>query len=374
VTLAAPRINRRTAIVGGLAAALAAPAAAQRLTPAEQKIDPRPQPAGSLAARTVAAMPGYVPAGDIAGAIRLWGHGNRKLPWMHYLVDQWAEAFARFHPGVTLDYQLYGTSSGIPALYNGLGDIALLGEEILPDAARAFERVKGYAPTGIELMTGSMDIRNFDYAQMVFVHRDNPLARISLVELDGVLGTEHRRGPRNIRRWGELGLTGQWADRPINPYSWDIDDSFGFYLQNAVLLGSHRWNSALRGFAHINNPDGTIYDHGQQILDALARDPLGLAVSNIRYASPPVKALPLGASAAGPFVMASERTLIDQSYPLARTLPAVIDRPPDGRIDPKVRAFLRFVLSREGQEAVNRDGRYLPLSAEMAARQRRVLG
>lgn len=363
----------RRAFVSGVAAALALPVQAQRLTPAVQRIDPRPQVPGSVAARTAARFPRYRPELQVTGAIRLWGHGNRKLPWMHFLVDQWADDFRRFQPDAQLDVQLWGTSSGIPALYNGLGDIALLGEEILPDAARAFERVKGYAPTGVELMTGSVDIRNFDYAQMVFVHRDNPLTRISLTELDAILGTEHRRGVRNVRRWGELGLAGAWKSRTIQPYSWAIDDSFGFYLQNAVLLGSHRWNPALRGYAHINNPDGTIYDHGQQVLDALAGDPGGIAVSNIRYAGPEVKPLPLAHTPAGPFVAVTEASLIDRSYPLARTLPAVIDRPPDGRIAPQVREFLSYVLSREGQEAVNRDGRYLPLSPEFAAQQRRVL-
>ncbi|PKB19031.1 phosphate transport system substrate-binding protein [Novosphingobium kunmingense] len=366
-------LARRSFIAAGLAA-FAAPVRGQRLTPAVQTIEPRPQPAGSVAARAAAAMPRYRPQERITGAIRLWGHGNRKLPWMHYLVDKWAEGFQQFHSQARLVRALYGTSSGIPALYNGLGDIALLGEEILPDAARAFERVKGYAPTGIELMTGSVDIRNFDYAQMVFVHRTNPLVRISLVELDAILGTEHRRGTRNIRRWAELGLTGEWAGREIQPYSWAIDDSFGFYLRNAVLLGSHRWNPRLKGYAHINNPDGTIYDHGQQVLDALALDPAGIAVSNIRYAGPDVKPLALAHTPAGPFVSVSEATLIDQSYPLARTLPAVIDRRPDGRVAPPAREFLRFVLSREGQEAINSDGRYLPLSPPFAARQRRILG
>lgn len=363
----------RRSFIGGAIAAVATSAGAQRLTPAIQKIDPRPQKPGSVAYRVVEQFPRYVPREQVTGPIRLWGHGNRKLPWMHYLVDQWADDFTKFHPGATLDYHLYGTSSGIPALFNGLGDIAMLGEEILPDAAMSFERIKGYAPTGVELMTGSVDIRNFDYAQMGFVHRDNPLTKISLVELDAILGTEHRRGTRNIRHWGELGLKGVWANRAINPYSWAIDDSFGFYIRNAVLLGSHRYNPNLREFAHINNADGTIYDHGQQILDALAKDPHGIAVSNIRYAGPDVKPLALAHTPAGPFVTVSEATLIDASYPLTRTLPAVIDRPPDGRIAAPVREFLSYILSREGQEAINRDGRYLPLSPVTAAVQRRIL-
>lgn len=354
-------------------AAWALPAFAQRLTPAVQKIEPRPQPPDSVAARAAAAMPPYCPNEPVSATVRLWGHGNRKLPWMHYLIDQWAEDFRRFQPGVEIVNHLYGTSSGIPALYNGLGEIAMLGEEILPEAARAFERMKGYAPTGVQLMTGSVDIRNFDYAQMVFVHKDNPLRRISLTELDAVLGTEHRRGDRNIRSWGELGLKGEWANRRIQPYSWAIDDSFGFYLQNAVMMGSHRWNPALMGYKHIIYPDGSIYDHGQQVLDALANDRAGIAVSNIRYAGPNVRALALSHRRGGPYVEVSDQTLIDQTYPLTRTLPAVIDMPPDGRVEPAVREFLLYILSREGQEAVNRDGRYLPLSPEAAAGQRRIL-
>jgi phosphate transport system substrate-binding protein len=370
-------VIERRAFLAGAAAALALPARAQgaapRLTPAEQRVDPRPALPGSIEARTAAAMPPYRPEQSAEGVIRLWGHGSRKLPWMRNLVQLWSDGFAHFHPAARIDYAMWGTSSGIPALFNGLGDVAILGEEILPEAAKAFERFKGYPPTGVQLMTGSLDIRNFDYAQQVFVHRDNPLTRITLAELDGILGTEHRRGSRNIRRWGEMGLAGAWAGRPVAPYSWAIDDSFGAYLQGAVLEGSHRWNPALREFAHIIYPDGSIYDHGQQILDALANDPAGIAVSNIRYAGPLVKPLPLAGTASGPFEQASKASLIDRSYPLARTLPAVIDMPPDGRILPAAREFLNYILGREGQQDVTRDGRYLPLSVALAEAQRRVL-
>jgi phosphate transport system substrate-binding protein len=292
---------------------------------------------------------------------------------MRNLVDLWEAGFRKFHPCASIDYRMYGTSSGIPALFTGIGDIAILGEEILPKAAAAFEAFKGYPPLGVEIATGSLDVRNFDYAQMVFVHRSNPLDRLTLTQLDGILGAEHRRGPRNIRTWGELGLGGKWRGRTITPYSWAIDDSFGFYLQQAVLGGSHRWNCALREFVHILEPDGSIYDHGQQILDALARDPFGIAVSNVRYAGPGVKSLALARDLRGPFVRASQQSLIQQSYPLARTIPAVMDRPPGKKLKPKCREFLHYLLSREGQEMVNRDGRYLPLSPDLLRRQLRDL-
>jgi phosphate transport system substrate-binding protein len=370
------RPGRRSFIASAGAASLAllpAVAWAQRLTPADQRIDPKPVAPESLEARLVATLPQYVPEQSVSGTISIWGHGNIKLPWMHHLVELWETGFKAFHPRIVTDYQMHGTSSGIPALFTGAGDIAILGEEILPKAAAAFEKFKGYLPHGIEIATGSFDVRNFDYAQMVFVHRDNPLARMSLAELDGILGAEHRRGDRNIRTWGALGLGGQWAKRPITPYSWAIDDSFGFFLQQFVMEGSHRWNCDLREFVHIYQPDGAIYDHGQQILDALARDCSGIAISNIRYARPDVKPLALARDAGSASVHASKASLIDGSYPLARTIPAVVDRPPGLPIEPKVREFLRYLLSRNGQEMINRDGRYLPLSPALIAEQLRNL-
>jgi phosphate transport system substrate-binding protein len=320
----------------------------------------------AYASAVAASFPVYRAAEPVSGLIRLWGHGNVKLPWMMNLVHRWESGFQRFQPGIKIRYEMHGTSSAVPSLYTGVGDIAILGEEILPEAVGAFERAKHYPPTVIPLLTGSLSVRNFDYAQMFFVHRDNPLTHVSLQQLDGVFGAEHRRGDRVLRHWGDLGLTDDWAGRTITPYGWRIDDSFGIFLEGALLEGSHRWNNGLHEYAHIPRPDGSIYDHGQQILDALAKDRSGIAVSNIRYAGPAVKALAVGATAAGPFVAASVSSLIDQTYPLTRLIPAVVDCAPGVPLDPKVREFLSYILSRQGQESIVSDGRYLPLAKRTA--------
>jgi phosphate transport system substrate-binding protein len=327
----------------------------------------------SYESRVAAQFPAYVPQQMVSGTIRVSGHGSASNPWMRQLLTAWEKDFQRFQPGVKLEYRMYGTSSAIPALFNGTADVAILGEEIDPAAVRTFERVKHHAPLGVNLFTGSVDIRNMDYAQMFFVNKENPLAKLSLTELDGIFGEEHRRGGTNIRTWGQLGLTGEWAEKRINPYGWQIDDSFGTFLQQYLMQGSHRWNCDLHEYAHITRPDKTIYDHGQQILDALAKDKYGIAVSNIRYVGPNVKALAIGVTPAGPFYDVSKQTLIDQTYPLSRLIPAVVDREPGMPVDPKVKEFLRYLLSREGQEVVVRDGRYLPLSPAAAEREMRKL-
>ena len=323
--------------------------------------------------RVVASFPHYVPQQQVSGVIRISGHGSAKIAWMRPLISMWEQGFQQFQPGIKLEYKMFGTSSAIPALWTGTADIALLGEEIDPVAVRTFERVKHYPPLGINVLTGSVDLRNIDYAQMIFVNSNNPLAHISMVELDGIFGEEHRRGTTNIRTWGQLGLKGEWASKPIAPYSWRIDDSFGIFLEAYLLEGSHRWNCALHEFSHIYSPDGTVYDHGQQILDALAKDRYGIAVSNIRYAGPNVKALAIGMTPAGPFIPVNKQTLIDQTYPLSRVIPAVIDRTPGMPVDPKIKEFLRYLLSREGQQVVLQDGKYLPLSASAAQKEVRKL-
>jgi phosphate transport system substrate-binding protein len=130
----------------------------------------------------------------------------------------------------------------------------------------------------------------------------------------------------------------------------------------------------MKQYAHIHRADGTIYDSGQQILDDLANDPYGIALSNVRYLKDnSVKSLALARTAAGPYYAATKDTLIDRQYPLGRIIPAEIDRAPGQPVDPKVKEFLLYILSREGQEDIVRNGKYLPMQPEAARREREKL-
>lgn len=309
-------------------------------------------------------MPAYQPREKVSGTISLWGHGSTKIDFMRRLVTRWQEGFARYQPDVKFDYRMYGTASAIGALYSDSGDLALMGEEIWPYAAAAYQRVKGYPVASVEIATGSLDVRNFDYAQMFFVHKDNPISRMTLTQIDAIFGAEHRRGaPKNFRVWGDLGLTGDWASRPITLYGWSLDNDFWTYLQDAVFQGSHRFNNDLHEYRHISRPDGTIYDNGQQALEALAKDPNGIAIANLRYANPQVKALPIAEKEGAPYFEASKENLILRRYPVTRIIPAAFNRPPGQPVDPKVKEFLRYILSRDGQKDILDDGEYLPLNA-----------
>jgi phosphate transport system substrate-binding protein len=311
----------------------------------------------------------YEAARSLAGTLRVWGPAS-----MSAITKYWAEGFQRLQPGVKVEFQLLGSDTAIPGLYSGAADIALLGRENNITDDNGFSRPMGYPPVRFELTTGSLDVPGKTPALVVFVHRDNPLNQLTLAQLDAIFGHEHRRGLPNIRTWGELGLTGEWAAQPIRLYGYDLRTGTGLYFLKAVLGNSRKLNwDGLREFKDIRRPDGSVYRAGQQSIDALRRDRYGMAVSCLCFADPEVRDLALAAEAGGPFVRATRDNLVSRRYPLTRTTYAFVDQPPGNGMDPRAREFLRYIYSREGQADIGREGEYLPLKGDVLQAQRRLL-
>ena len=320
----------------------------------------------------------YRPEQRVSGVLRLWGHGSPETDFMGKLVRSWQEGFQRYQTGIEFDNRMFGTASAIGALYADAGDVAILGREIRPFEVSAFERVKGYPPLGVDIAIGSLDVRNFDFALVLFVHKDNPISRLTLAQLAGIFGCDHPQGTSNIRTWGALGSTGEWADRPIHVYGSRISGGFAVFFQDVVMQGSGRWNPEMKELFDVRQANGSLLDSGQQVLDALEHDRDGIGVSSLHYTNPGVKPLALaakesGAGGADPGSEATRDNLIERTYPLTRVIPAFVNRAPGKPLDPKVKEFLRYILSRDGQQDIVRDGRYLPLSADAAREQLRKL-
>ena len=253
---------------------------------------------------------------ELTGVIRIAGN-----PELAGRVSQWAEAFQRQHPAVRVETHL----------------------------------------------TGSLDCPGRSPALGVFVHRDNPLRSLTLAQLEAVFGTEHRRSAGNLRTWGELGLGGEWADRPISLYAPDAMSGTGRFFRHAVLGDSRMMNwEALTEFSDAAESANS-HDAGSQIRAALARDRFGMAVAPFDLSDDRVRPLGLAVEANSVPVQASRATLISREYPLTRAVIACCNRPTGAPLDPMVREFLKFVLSAEGQK--EQGDRYLPLSSRDAARQ-----
>ncbi len=341
--------------------------------------------------------PPYHPARAVSGTLRIWGHGayDRKRDFIGALVRAWERGFQRYQPGVRFENHLVGTAAAIGSLYTGRGDLALMGREIWPPEIAAFKEVFGYPPTGLDVVTGSLDVRNRDYALVVFVHKGNPIKGLTLGELRAVFAAPDTPGAREARTWGDLGLGGPWADRPIHLYGLPISRGFARFFEQRVFDGGEIWRPSLREFADLKGSRGGATDGrharvaragrspprtalrsrialqgGQRMLDAMAADPDSIGYAGLLYHNSEVRPVALAAHAGDPYIEPARETVMDHSYPLTRRVTMFFNRRPGKPVDPKLREFLRYVLSRQGQQAVLRDGRgYLPILAPAAARQ-----
>jgi phosphate transport system substrate-binding protein len=321
---------------------------------------------GSSHARDETSIPGYRPEQTVSGTIRIWGDEH-----MADVTKYWAEGFRKFHPQIKFETRLVGSGAAMPGIYHNVADLALLGRESdITDDNGFFKSVGGYNPLRLELMGGSLDVPGKSSAHVIFAHKDNPLSKLTVAQLDAIFGHEHRRGLNNIRTWGELGLTGEWKDQAIKLYGYDIESEDGLYFMRTVLADSRKLNwDNLREFTDIRNPDGSLLESGQQIIDALQKDRYGLAVSNMRYANSRVKAIAIAECESAPYYHADEKSLISRKYPLARKTYAFLNRRPGESLDPRIKEFLRYALSFQGQRDVVRDHGYLPLGSEVLSEQ-----
>ncbi|HOG29039.1 MAG TPA: substrate-binding domain-containing protein [Vicinamibacterales bacterium] len=301
------------------------------------------------------------------GVVRVWGHAQARN-----LVRRWAASFETAHPGVRIDARLTGSDIGFAGLYTGQADIALVGREATDSETKAFEWVFRYKPASVQVMTGSLDRAGRSPAIVVFVHRHNPLERLSLAQLAAIFG--HGEGPLGaIRTWGQLGLTGTWADAPIRLYAPMAESGTGRAFRARVLGGSTKMNwDHLREFAdEVSQPDG-IDTSGARIAAALASDRYGLALSNLGSARPELKPIALASAGDGEYCHATRVNVIDRRYPLARSIYAYVNQRPGVALAPSVRLFLKHILSDHGQAVVSDYG-YLRLNARILAEQRRLV-
>jgi phosphate transport system substrate-binding protein len=311
----------------------------------------------------------YHTSQSVSGTIRISGD-----EFMSAVTKNWADEFRKHHPEVRFEIKLMGTATAMPAIYTNQADLALLGRENNTTDDNGFLHVLHYPPLRFELMTGSLDVPGKSYALAIFVHKDNPLSKLTMAQLDAIFGCEHRNGLDNIRTWGQLGLIGEWKDKPINLYSYDAETGTGLFFLHAALADSRKMNwKNLKEFKDIKSPNGSTYEGGQQIIDALQRDRFGLAVSSLRYANAQVRTVAIAAKDGGPYYLATKENLITRQYPLTRVTYAFINQPPGKPFDPKVKEFLRFVFGPEGQADILKDDGYLPLSQEAILQQLKKL-
>jgi phosphate transport system substrate-binding protein len=328
-------------------------------------------------------IPAYKPEQPVSGTIREWGsnyfeHGS--------LGKLWEEGFKKYHPEVKFEHHLETTGAAIPALTFGMADVAP-GRHITSNESLLFQRYHNSLPLEIPVVTGSLNVPGWSYAIGIFVNKDNPLAKLSVEQLDGIFGAERdgafqnltwntkvARGPeKNIRTWGQLGLTGEWADKPINVHGYNLRYNIPRTFERHVFQDGSKWNEKLHEYTNYKNTDGSTELEAKQVQDAVSKDRYSIGYSSVAYQTPQTKAIAVAPRGGGEYVELNLKTLQNRTYPLIDEVYFYLNRAGGKPLDPKVKEFMRYILSREGQEAVEKDGKYLPLTAEVAREQLKKL-
>jgi phosphate transport system substrate-binding protein len=259
--------------------------------------------------------------------------------------------------------------------------------------------------------TGGYNMRGTLFAWAVFVNKDNPLAQLSIDQLDGIFGSDRSggweigskadnnllftaqwaRGPeQNIRTWGQLGLSGDWANKEIRTHGY-IAPGFAVSFQRMVMHWSDKWNPNYQQYVEwkeaTNDRNGEAV-RSQRMYERVSQDKYAIGWGALMHVQgtcvnpdntkcpgyPNLKVLAVSTKPGGPYVALTADNVANRSYPLTRDAYIYVDKAPGRALDPKVREFLRFVLSREGQQIIQSHGTYTPLPADYVRTQLQKLG
>lgn len=291
------------------------------------------------------ALPPYEPVAGLSGKITSIGASTTTN-----LVARVTAEFRRMYPNVEMKITASLTRIGPSALIENRADIVPMSRPLAPEEVRAFVAEYGYPPTEIRVAADALAI---------YVEKRNPLVGLMLDQLDGVFSRTQHSGRNWIETWGQLGLTGEWTERPITLYGYSPEDGAHEIFQQRVLHGEPlRMSVRLEG-------------SGSSIVQGIAADPKAIGYASIFFACKRVRAVPV-AGIDGHFYEPTAENVHEHRYPLSRFLYICVNKPPRRTLSGPAAEFLRFVLSREGQQIVA-DGGNFPLDAASVARGRRAL-
>jgi len=284
------------------------------------------------------ALPEYKAVSGVSGNLSSIGSDT-----LNNLMTLWAEGFKKAYPNVNVQIEGKGTSTAPPALIEGTAQIGPMSRPMKAEEIDAFEKKFGYKPTEVKVAIDAL---------AVFAHKDNTLEGITMKQLDAIFSSTRKKGGDDISEWGQLGLT-PWKGRAISLFGRNsASGTYGFFQEHALAKGDYK--------ATVKEQPGS-----SAVVQGVGADIYALGYSGIGYKTSGVRSLPL-AGDDGKFHDATYDNALSGDYPLARFLMVYVNKKPGQPLDKLTLEFLTFVLGKEGQAIVEKDG-YFPMPAELAA-------
>jgi phosphate transport system substrate-binding protein len=285
------------------------------------------------------ALPSYMPVSGISGNLKSIGSDT-----LNNLMTFWSEGFRARYPAVKIAVEGKGSSTAPPALIEGAAQFGPMSREMKSSEIQAFEKKFGYKPSAVRVAVDSL---------VVFVHKDNPIKCLTLKQLDAIFSRTRKGGAaKSAKTWGDLGLTGDWADKPISLYGRNSASGTYAYFKDVALFGGDYKDS-------VKEQPGS-----SAVVQGVASDKYAIGYSGVGYKTADVKIVPLGVQEGKCFEADAENAYTGD-YPLARFLYIYFNKRPQEPLDPIMTQFIKYVFSKEGQQAVIKDG-FFPVSKALA--------
>ncbi len=293
-------------------------------------------------------LPTYKAVKGVAGSIKSVGSDT-----MNNLMALWAEGFKQDYPNVQVEIEGKGSSTAPPALISGASNFGPMSRQLKSKEIDAFEKKFGYKPVQIRT---SIDML------AVYVNKDNPIKGLTLKQLDAIFSKTRKGGyPKNITTWGDLGLTGEWANKPISIYGRNAaSGTYGYFKEHALFEGDYKDS--------VKEQPGS-----SSVVQGVASDKYAIGYSGIGYKTADVRVVPLAVDEHSGFVPAIPAHAYTGDYPLARFLYLTVNYKPGSQLDPLRREFIKYVFSISGQKNVLKDG-YFPVNAAIARQSLKEVG
>jgi phosphate transport system substrate-binding protein len=299
---------------------------------------------GNAIAQVDPGLKDYAKTTGVAGNLNSIGSDT-----LNNLMTFWAEGFRKQYPNVNIQIEGKGSSTAPPALIEGVAQIGPMSRAMKKEEIEKFENKYGYKPTQVGVALDSL---------AVYVNKDNPLKEISLEEVDAIFSKTRKGGhPTDIATWGQLGLKGQWANQPVSIYGRNsASGTYGYFKKHALFKGDYKDT--------VKEQPGSA-----SVVLAVTEDMGGIGYSGIGYKTSGVKAVSVSKKKGEPAYEPTAENVMAKKYPLGRMLYLYVAKEPNKPLPKLTEEFLKYVLSKEGQEIVVKDG-YFPLPAKVADKQK----
>ncbi|QDP00760.1 PstS family phosphate ABC transporter substrate-binding protein [Thalassotalea sp. PS06] len=292
-------------------------------------------------------LPEYKKVSGISGNLSSVGSDT-----LANMMTFWAEEFKRNYPSVNIQIQAAGSSTAPPALTEATSNIGPMSRKMKSKEIEAFEKKFGYKPTPVRVAIDAL---------AVFVHKDNPIEGLSIQQVDAIFSSNRKcKGEKDIDRWDDLGLTGDWEGKDIQLYGRNsVSGTYGYFKSKALCKGDFK-NT-------VNEQPGSA-----SVVQSISASLNGIGYSGIGYMTSGVRTLPLSKKGTD-YVEANMENATSGDYPLSRYLYVYVNKHPSKPLAPKEAEFLKMILSKSGQKIVEKDG-YIPLPASVSEKEMKKLG